>query len=224
MTPIRRLIYAIIAPIGVTILRLLWLSYRFDLDIDDEVLELNGESKPVVLSFWHDSIFICSYVLRKLARQGLRVTFLVSPSADGKLAVRMLGAMGWHAVRGSATRSGVKAMHGLYRAVVRRQESPVVVPDGPQGPRRESKLGSVLLARLAGIKIVPIGGSARSVWHLKTWDRLQIPRPFTKVSIRIGKPFEISNDGSEEENKAKMSYLDEELNHLSLPAGESHEN
>ena len=95
--------------------------------------ELARRGTPVIPCFWHQQLFVDCLLLQRLHRAGLHVGWLISPSADGELAARVAERWGIRVVRGSATRSGTQALRGLYRALVREQVSPVVVPDGPTG-------------------------------------------------------------------------------------------
>ena len=61
-------------------------------------------------------------------------------------------------------------------------------PDGPRGPAFELKTGTVLMARMGGAPLLPLGYAADRAWVLDTWDRFTIPRPFSKVVIAVGDP------------------------------------
>ena len=60
--------------------------------------------------------------------------------------------------------------------------------DGPRGPRRGSKPGSLWLARRLGVPIVPVAVQARRAFRLGSWDRSLIPFPFSRVEIKLGSP------------------------------------
>lgn len=186
---LRSLLSALLAPVAVVLIRAWWLTYRFRLEDDETVRDLVREGRPLILTCWHEGIFVLAWYLQRIGREGAKVTYLISPSRDGDLAARMVGVLGGRSVRGSATRSGVKAMRGLYRSIVKDGASPVVLPDGPTGPRRVCKPGSVMLAQLSGAHIVPIGCDASPGWRLRTWDRMLLPPPFATVRIVVGPPY-----------------------------------
>jgi lysophospholipid acyltransferase (LPLAT)-like uncharacterized protein len=52
----------------------------------------------------------------------------------------------------------------------------------------------VWLARATGNPIVPFHMEARSFWTARSWDRTQIPKPFTTVAVCVGQPFEVAAD------------------------------
>ena len=126
MTLGRRLAYTLTAPILVSLIRLMWWTYRFEIRGDGELRELAAEGGPMVLAFWHGDLFMMPWYLSRLTKLGVGVTYLVSPSMDGEYAVKLLNVIGGRTVRGSATRSGTKAIRGLYRVIVKDRGSPVV--------------------------------------------------------------------------------------------------
>ena len=52
--------------------------------------------------------------------------------------------------------------------------------DGPKGPRYQAKTGAVLLAKKTGNPILPFIVEAERRFTIKSWDRLQIPRLYTR--------------------------------------------
>lgn len=199
------------APPVSTLARSLWATLRVTV-VGQGFLA--GRHRPCVITLWHDSLLVVTPYLARLARgASLRPTYLVSPSRDGDFGVALLDRLGMSTVRGSATRSGVSGLHGLYRATVREGASPVVLPDGPQGPRHHCKAGPVLLAQLAGAPVVPVACAARPAWRLSTWDRQLVPWPFARVAIVLGEPRpvprELGPEGVEEERCALEARLGE---------------
>jgi lysophospholipid acyltransferase (LPLAT)-like uncharacterized protein len=213
MTPARRLIHAVTAPILVALVRSMWWTYRFEVRGDEGVRALAAEGRPMVLAFWHEALFMMPWYLSRLTELGVGVTYLVSPSVDGDYAVRLLDVIGGRAVRGSATRSGTRAIRGLYRVIVKDRGSPVVAVDGPHGPRHHCKKGPVVLAQLTGARIVPIAASPRRAVRLRSWDRLPVPLPFTRIAIEVGGPIEVAkeigDDGVERHRRALEQRLAE---------------
>lgn len=217
MTRRRRLLQALGAPVALGLMRSLWKSYRFKVEDDEEVMTLAAEGIPFILLFWHGEIFVGAWMLRRLASAGARITYIISPSKDGEFAVRLVNRVGGQVVRGSATRSGVKALRGLYRAITREKGSPVMLPDGPRGPRRQCKEGVLLLSQLAQAPIIPMGISARPAWHLKTWDRLLIPPPFAGINIRFAPSFVVPKDESIDLLRQRIPDLNRTLLDLEEP-------
>jgi len=70
----------------------------------------------------------------------------------------------------------------------------VTTADGPRGPKYEFKSGTVLMARIAGVPIVPIACAADRAWYLNRWDDFMIPKPFARVVVAVGQPYLVSRD------------------------------
>jgi lysophospholipid acyltransferase (LPLAT)-like uncharacterized protein len=141
-------------------------------------------------------------------------SFLISPSTDGELGVQILARFGCQAVRGSARRSGAAALRGLKRAIVLDRQSPAITVDGSKGPRRYCKPGAIVVARMAGVSIVPIGFAARRFWRAPSWDRHVVPMPGTKVVISVGEPMAVVRDMDSDTLEARRHDLEERVNRL----------
>jgi lysophospholipid acyltransferase (LPLAT)-like uncharacterized protein len=209
---------AVLVPPIVFVLRGLWATYRFRIEGEDQVRRLVDEGRPLILSCWHETVFVMTWYAMRLVNMGAKVVFLVSPSRDGDLVVRMLDVIGATVVRGSATRSGVKALHGLYRSIRRDGGSPLMACDGPQGPRHHCKAGSVLLGSLSGEHILPIGCWARRTIRLRTWDRLLVPLPWTAISLVLGRPYTVSRGLEGEAIELERRALEDRLNGITESA------
>lgn len=157
-----------------------------------------------VAVFWHE---YASVLLPHWSGQD--VTLLVSHHRDGELLSHTAHALGYSTVRGSTTRGGAAALRQLSRAG---QTQPIAIAtDGPQGPRRQMAPGAIYLASVLRLPILPVGVGVRSAWRLKTWDRMAISKPLTKIRIVIGPPIWIppalDREGIEEFRVAVQDVL-----------------
>lgn len=137
---------------------------------------------PVVYGLWHDSIFVMPAVWKKTGGRFRQLVVLTSASHDGATLAEAVGVFGIGSVRGSSSRRGVAALVGL-RKVLREGLDVCITPDGPRGPRRELQPGLVKLAETGGVPVVPVHVEFAAAWRLKTWDRFQIPKPFSRVRV-----------------------------------------
>jgi hypothetical protein len=55
----------------------------------------------------------------------------------------------------------------------------------------EFKPGPVLLSQLSGKPIVPISIAASPCLRFRTWDRFELPLPFSRMVIAYGEPVRI---------------------------------
>lgn len=211
----KRLVFAVVASVVAIVIRIAWATYRIRLDEDPQYVELIERKPSVVFAFWHEGILTVGwYAAQLLARHNVRVTFLISPSADGELGTMILARFGGRAVRGSARRSGAAALRGLKRAIVEDRQSPMIAIDGSKGPRHYCKPGAIMAARMAGVPIVPIGFAASRGWRAGSWDRHLIPKPGSRVAITVGAPFEIERHMDADALEKRRSELEAEVNRL----------
>jgi lysophospholipid acyltransferase (LPLAT)-like uncharacterized protein len=215
----RTLAYTLAAPIISSLTKLFWRTCRIEQVLGQEYVEAAlAAGKPVIPCYWHQRQFFCLRYVIGLQNRGIKVGFLVSPSVDGELASRVIRAWGARSIRGSSTRTGAQAMRNLYQAIVRDGISPVTTPDGPTGPPCRFKSGTVMLAQLAGSPMLPLSYAANKVWHLKTWDRFMIPRPFARIAIVIGRPRYVDRDLPANALEPIQQEMEEALNELGRKA------
>ena len=194
------------------LVRLLGSTCRVRVAAGGEVLErLTRDGGATVLAFWHDRLVFGSHFLSwRLIRRGYGLTVLISPSRDGELAARAAVRLGARVVRGSSSRGGSQGVRGMLRQAGS-DRALVLVPDGPKGPPRRAKPGVVLLARLTRSPIVPFTWVADRSWRLRSWDRLEIPKPFARVAVAFGEPQEVPRTGGDEEADRRLAALEESL-------------
>lgn len=131
--------------------------------------------------------------MRTWVQKGFKACFLVSASVDGEVPERIARAWGAEVIRGSANQSGALALRDMQR-MMKNGYSIVTTADGPRGPKYEFKMGAILMARIAGIPIIPIACAADRAWYLNRWDNFMIPKPFSRIVLAIGAPYPIPRD------------------------------
>jgi lysophospholipid acyltransferase (LPLAT)-like uncharacterized protein len=121
-----------------------------------------------------------------------------SYSYDGEYMGRIIRRFGFVAVKGSSSRNAVRALLGLRRAL---EEGWTVAftLDGPRGPRYKVKPGPVALARSSGVPLSVFHMAVERAWVLNSWDRMMIPKPFSKVLVRFGKLIPVPRGAADEE-------------------------
>lgn len=135
--------------------------------------------------FWHQRLLCFTYTHGRF-----RGHVLVSRSKDGEVLARVMARLGFSPVRGSSHRGGSEAMRALL-AEAQGGYDFGITPDGPRGPRQMFKVGAVFLASRSGLPIVPITVAYRRYWQLRSWDRFQLPWPFTHGVIHVGVPITV---------------------------------
>jgi lysophospholipid acyltransferase (LPLAT)-like uncharacterized protein len=201
--------YSLIKAIGRT------LKYEVEGWENFEAIEKAG--KLPIYSFWHDRIFAGTFFFRNRG-----IVVITSQSMDGEYIARFIQRLGYGAVRGSSTRGGVGALVEMIR-LMRSGLAMAFTVDGPRGPRYEAKKGPVLLAKKTGNPMMPFVVECRRFWTVKSWDRLQVPRPFSRAKLIIGKPIYIRADADDDAIETGRMELQRSLDELTL-AGEKWRN
>ena len=177
------------------------------------------EGKPRVFSIWHNRILFLAQMLPKSAlRHG---TVLVSASRDGEYITTVLRCYGLEAVRGSSSRRGAIALRELQEKL---QEgiSSLLTVDGPRGPRYCVHPGAVVLGMRGGVPVVPLSVNAKHYWTLHSWDRMQIPWPFSRVVLEFGEAVPISETDAVPEATERLRKAMLSLTQDKDDEGESH--
>jgi hypothetical protein len=86
--------------------------------------------------------------------------------------------------------------------------------DGPRGPRYQAKPGPALLAKLTGSPLLPISIEAKRYFTINSWDKAQLPFPFSRAKVFVGKPILISPDADEGNLEQKRRELQAALDDL----------
>ena len=172
---------------------------------EDEI----DEKKGYVCGMWHNKLLISLLCLKALKKKA----GLASPSKDGELISVPLEKMGYKMVRGSSGKESVKSLVQVIKLVKNEGYSLGTPLDGPKGPRHEVKPGMIYAAQKSGKQLVLIGGAFSKKWIFnKTWDKFQLPKPFSKVVCIVGKPIDVPSDVDSKEYseivKEKMMELD----------------
>ena len=127
---------------------------------------------------------------------------ITSQSFDGEYIARFIQRFGYGAVRGSSTRGGVGALARMIRLMKKGLPAGFTV-DGPKGPKYVAKSGPVLLAKKTGNPVMPFSVETRKHWTIKSWDNLQIPKPFTRARVFIAEPVYVEKEAGDEEIENK---------------------
>ncbi|MEN8183564.1 MAG: lysophospholipid acyltransferase family protein [Myxococcota bacterium] len=182
MRPLRILV-AYLAAAGVFLLRC---SCRIRWH-DDPRKQLREEGHPYAYAILH-----CHQIAAIVAREP-GTGAMVSRSADGDLLIPTLRANGIVPIRGSSRRGesekgGAAALSRLIRHV-RGGHPAYLAVDGPRGPRNHVQPGIAKLSQETGAAVLIAAPIPRRRWILqKTWDRFQIPKPFSSLDMYFGEP------------------------------------
>src|SRR5438876_5762664 len=170
-------------------IKLIGRTVKFEIDGWENWEAASREGKIPIYTFWHDRVFLATYFWQRRA-----IVVMTSRSFDGEYIARFIQRFGYGAARGSSTRGATGAIVEMVRLM--RAGSPTAFTiDGPKGPRYIAKLGSVLLAKKTGNPVLPFTIAAKNFWEIKSsWDRTQVPRPFTRARVFIAAPIYVASE------------------------------
>jgi lysophospholipid acyltransferase (LPLAT)-like uncharacterized protein len=206
----------VIPPVVWLLLRVIGLTWRFEVIAEDGVeplLEGRGAAAEI-FCFWHQCVLPCAVYYRKTG-----ATILISRSFDGELITRILGLLGFHAVRGSSSRGAREGLLGL-QDVIESGGPAIFTADGPRGPIYQTKMGPIKLAQVTGARIGAFHLEPERAWVMGSWDRFLVPKPFTRIVVSWAQWTEVPSDLPAEEFEAKRAELNEAIERARMRAME----
>ncbi len=194
------------------IVKLFYATLRFSDEGRDRIEALAADRRPMVFALWHDELFPLAHV-----RGNIDITALVSQSRDGEILARFLEMTGAQTARGSSSRGGVKALLKVSRAMRTRGGSCAITVDGPRGPRHKVKEGAIFMAAKAGAHVVPMRVFMPRGYRFASWDRFQVPYPFSRVHTIFDEPYLLPDEELDNAFLARQSaLLEERLNTITF--------
>jgi lysophospholipid acyltransferase (LPLAT)-like uncharacterized protein len=202
--------------VAAALVRTLAYTLRVSYDAFGPVEDLVAGDQRIILSFYHRRLVMMpqAYPFRRALPGGepRGVAILSSDSKDGERSAATWKWFGIHAVRGTAGDRGAQALVKMIRAVKEAWDLGITV-DGPRGPRQQVKGGVLAVSRKTGAWIVPVCVAYEDAWALRTWDAMLVPKPFSKVRVRYGKPRQVPPHADEEPFRLE---LEQELDALEV--------
>lgn len=181
----QRIALFLISTIGSLVVRLIGSTLR-----PSFAGEVGSQREPragaCIYCFWHRCIVPAAYIFRDW-----NIAVMTSRSFDGEYIARIIQQFGFVPVRGSSSRGALGAMRGMQRALEAGHKVAFTI-DGPRGPRFVAKPGPILLSRNSGIDVVAFYIAPERAWVLNTWDKLIIPKPFSRVHVLWSTPIRVA--------------------------------
>jgi lysophospholipid acyltransferase (LPLAT)-like uncharacterized protein len=191
------------------LIKLIGRTVKFEIEGWENWEAASRDGKIPIYTFWHNRIFLGTYFFRRR-----RIVVMTSRSFDGEYIARFIQRFGYGAARGSSTRGATGAVVEMVRLM--RAGCPTAFTiDGPKGPRYVAKMGAVLLAKKTGHPILPFTITAKNFWEAnRSWDRSQVPKPFTRARLDIAAPIYVSPDAHDQDLETKRDELQHALDEV----------
>jgi lysophospholipid acyltransferase (LPLAT)-like uncharacterized protein len=201
---VKRAEIAAITGVGVPVIAALGSSLSWKIE-GLEHLNFEGSGPRPIMAFFHGRILTATYFFRNRG-----IVVMISENFDGEWIARIIERFGYGTSRGSTSRGGQRALLQLKRDMDQGRPAGFAV-DGPRGPARKVQPGVVWLAKLTGSPVVPFHMEASRYWSLHSWDRTQIPMPFSTVALVVGTPIKVAFDLDESGLETKRVEVEEAL-------------
>ncbi len=202
------LVYGLVRGVSAT------LRMRWD---DQSGVYQESAAGPVIFCVWHNRLALSMPAYQNYARPRANtpgMAAMVSASRDGGFLAAILECFRVQPVRGSTSRRGPQALLELTTWAGRGYDL-AITPDGPRGPRYVVQEGTMSLAQVTGLPIVPFSFYAGWKLQVKSWDRFQIPLPFARCEMRLGRAVRVPREATDAERESLRVELEKTLKEIS---------
>jgi lysophospholipid acyltransferase (LPLAT)-like uncharacterized protein len=193
-------------------IKLLCRSLKVEIKNKENIEKLRRENKNYIIAFWHGTMLLPWFVHRNE-----RNAALISKSKDGDLLAKVLRKWNYQVIRGSSSKGGDVALN-IMIDYARNKNSIAITPDGPRGPEKKMKAGAVITSKKSGLPIVLVGAGFKKKRYLKSWDKFQIPKFFSKANIVYSEPVYVNADLDYNSTSGMISFCEAKLNELQAEA------
>jgi hypothetical protein len=211
-SPLKRLEAGAIAAVGYPFAATLGSTLRWRTEGQERYDAIVREGRQPIMAFWHGRILPATIFFR-----GRGIVVITSENFDGEWIAGIIERFGYGTARGSTSRGGRRALLQLVRDMEAGKPAAFTV-DGPRGPARVAQPGAVWLAKATGNPVLPFHAEADRHWTLGSWDRTQIPKPFSTVALVVGEPVLVPADADDVRIEAARQHLEEQLRRLETRA------
>ncbi len=205
----KRLQARLISSVGYPIIAALGSTFRWRAEGAEHYQRVLAGGRQPIMAFWHGRILPATVYFKKRG-----IVVITSENFDGEWIAGIIERFGYGTARGSTSRGAVKALVQLKRDMAAGKPAAFTL-DGPRGPANVAQAGAIWLARATGNPIIPFHIEADRYWSANSWDRTQIPKPWSTVAIAIGEPMQVAaeaDDGgiesARQELEARLRSLD----------------
>ncbi|MBI1176785.1 DUF374 domain-containing protein [bacterium] len=190
------------------VIRLVNFTLRWRLHDPHDVLT-RTVNQPVIFCAWHNRLALALPAWRRFVlkrKPGRQIAAIASASRDGTLVAYILSRFGAQPVRGSSSRRGLHAMIELVDYAKRGCDL-AITPDGPRGPLYSIQPGVVSLAQMTCLPVMPMSYTLSRKITLKSWDRFQIPLPFSRCDLHLGDLIEVPRNFRDKERAEVLERI-----------------
>jgi len=178
---------ALIAATATPLIRALAATWRWRIDGFAHYDSIVASGRQPIFAFWHGRILPATLFWKQRG-----IVVITSQNFDGEWIAGIIRRFGYGTARGSTSRGGARALVQLRRELADGHPAAFTL-DGPRGPARVAQPGALFLAGATGHPILPFHIEADRSWTMNSWDRTQVPKPWSQVSVAIGEPIGVAD-------------------------------
>jgi lysophospholipid acyltransferase (LPLAT)-like uncharacterized protein len=208
----KRLQARLISAAGFPFIAALGSTFHWRAEGTEHLDRVAQSGRQPIMAFWHGRILPATVYFRNRG-----IVVITSENFDGEWIAGIIERFGYGTARGSTSRGAVKALVQLKRDMAAGKPAAFTL-DGPRGPARVAQPGAAWLAKATGNPVVPFHIEADRYWTANSWDRTQIPKPWSTVAIAIGEPLDIAGGAEEAAIEAGRQELEARLRGLEARA------
>lgn len=181
-----------------------------------------ADHHPFILACWHGQFMMLATLNRGI---GIDIAAMVARHGDADLIGEAMRQFDVTLVRGAGAghrkkdRGGSFALRACTRALAD-GKTVVMTADVPPGPARTAGQGIIQMARMSGRPIIPIAPATSRFKSLRTWSRLTLNMPFSKLAFVAGEPINVPRDADTATLEILRAKLENELNAATVRAYE----
>lgn len=184
------------------------------------------KNKPFLLMTWHGRFGLLGHIFKyyfcnRLKLDSSRFHALISKHRDGLIGHLFAQKLSYNSISGSTvekiSRNGLekdRTKFGSFGAIVsimrelQKGAGIFITPDGPRGPVNKVNSKMVEIAKKYNTIVLTVALSYSKKYVLNSWDKMQIPLPFSKIYMEVVDAIETnSNTDIEATNKIIENQL-----------------
>ena len=189
------------------ILNIAFKTSKINIHGEQHLKDSLASKHPTMICVWHSRFIYSVYFLHD---NNYDIWALSSTHQDSEILAKVLQRWKVNLIRGSSTRGWKNAIVEIKKKLEDSNNIIAITSDGPKGPPRIAKPGSVKLAMKQNANIITITATASKFFELNSWDRLRIPKPFGTINMHISKPLPLDQDKINE--VGEVEYLSDFMN------------
>ena len=193
--------------LGRWLFQILFFLNKISIKGEENLIKLLNSGKPIMLCVWHGRLLYPSWYIRFHAK----IHIVSSKHPDSEILGNILKYWGYTLIKGSTKKGGMKVIKEMTK-IFDNGGMIAITNDGPRGPAKIAKPGSIKLALQHNAYIISMSCCASKYWNIPSWDKTMIPQPFSTIHVKFDEPMDYEKTKNEVE--ALNNYLNNNLSAL----------